>query len=319
VSCVPNKIMAIIVVVIVILAIVIGVIVIHNHYSPSGNSSGKKTSSALASPGNVSIDVKKTTLDKATYEYYAAIGDYSLANLTEYLYNVTITYNGVGMLEVNPGIMDFGANTSVGYISAVAPNGCNTVGVAELPFISDSLGYANLTNGQSFSGQVPVVVADGVTVNELIFNGGYVKLSSSQSKIYNDFVNSSTSLIPAVSSYISFFHSFQEDYINGVNAYSGSGYDLVNVFPSTNSIGPIAGAYSGQMFTVNFTLHNYNVTNSVTLTSVSISPNILVAYNLPVTVGPQSKNHFSIAIEMPDYSYYGYLYVNFTASMTPVS
>lgn len=338
-----NKIYVVVIVIVLIAVAIGGVFIIRDHFP----SQAFKRNSGLLSPGYLNITVDKTINDSAYANYlaksYLAAGMNSsylndmglFLNKTRMLYNLTITYHGVGTTffvfgDIRIHTNEGNATENIGYETPT------TLLFGE-KHLFGSPGYVELANGQSMSGQIAGYFNTTASVTSISVESGVILTNVPNEYEYNPDISASTSKIPAVSSYLSVLSQYtgvETEYpnvtlddhqidteISGWTSASGVYVDPINISdPFSQHNGSVLLIYTGQTITEHLKVGDSNSSYYFVLNSVSGSGNIALSVNdLPLSTQANGYFYINVTVEGPKYAFTGPLVINFAGNMEPLS
>lgn len=332
-----NKLYVVVIVIVLVAVAIGGVFIIKDHFP--GPSS--KKSSALSSPGYLNITVDKTINDSAyanfLAESYLASGFDSsylnstglFLNKTRMLYNLTITYHGIGTTYF--AWPDIQIHTTEGN----ATEGILDEDPATLLF-GANVGYVELSNNQSMSGQIAGYFNTTASVTSISVESAVILTGVSNGYEYNPDISASTSKIPGVSSYLSVLsqhtgaeteypnvtldgHQIDTE-ISGWTPASGVAVTPLNISdPFSHHNGSVLLIYTGQTITEDLKVTDGNSSYYFVLNSVSGNTGVSSVNNLPLSTETSGYFDITVTVVGPNSSFTGPLVINFNGKMVSIS
>jgi hypothetical protein len=332
-----SKIYVIIIAIVLVAVAIGGIFLVRDHYLNLLSKSSSKNSSGLLSPGYLNITVDKT-IDDSAYAQYLIKQDLALGsegsalinasglslNNTRMLYNLTITYHGVGTTYF--AFANIQIHTTEG--NATEWN------FDEAPVTSlfgSNVGYVELSNGQSMSGQIAGYFNTTASVTSISVQSAVQLQNVSNGYKYNPVVIASTSNIPGVSSYLSVLSQYtgvETEYpnvtldgnqidckISGWTSASGVAVTPLNISdPFSHHNGSVLLIYTGQTITEDLNVTDSNVSNYFVLDTVSGNIEVSVN-NLPLSTQANGYLNIIVTVIGPRDSFTGPLVINFAGNM----
>ena len=331
-----SKIYVIIIVVVLVAVAIGGVFLIKDHFSGSSPKKG----SALLSPGYLTITVDKTINDSAYADYlaesYLASGFNSsylnsiglFLNNTRMLYNLTITYHGVGTTYF--GFADIQIHTNEGNATESVFEDTPTTSL-----FGANVGYVKLSNGQSMSGQIAGYFNTTASVTSISVESAVILTGVPNGYEYNPDISASTSKIPGVSSSLSVLSQHigvETEYpnvtldghqidceISGWTSARGVVVEPLNVSdPFSDHNGSVLLIYTGQKITEDLNVTDSNSTDYFVLDTVSGNIGVSVD-DLPLSTETYGYINIIVTVVGPRNSFTGPLVIEFSGSMDQFS
>ncbi len=328
-----NKIYVIIVAIIVVVVAVGGIIALDRNHSSGilSNPPGGSGGSNKISPGTLTVKVDKTINDQAFDNYMIQLcqnggvhsGFYTMAkNKTKMLYNLTISYSGVGTAFFS--IASIEVHTTQGIANSTSIIFYGATGLI------NKGAFIYLNNSQNISGQIGACYNSTATATSITVQSGVSFNNLADGDMYHSQICAQTTTIPSVSSYLSVLNNpfnsgfyYPEVMLDGnqtdckitgfspANGVSAIPENFSDPFSSEN--GSVLYIYTGQVISETLKIEDSSATTYFKLTGVS--GNITVnAGNLPQSTENNGYFYITVYITGPDSAFSGPLVINLTGS-----
>ncbi len=333
-----KKFLVIIVALVLIIVAVSGILFFGayaTHFTSKSSPHGGSSSNVPA--GRLDITVDKTINDNAYAEYMAKM--YSSEgtplnesginlNSTKMLYNLTITYKGVGTAFF--AWPDIQVHTTEGNASY------NILNLPTTKIFGDG-NYVYLNNSQSMSGQVAACYNDSAEVTSISVTAGVLLNNLADASRYSASLYDKTDNIPGVSSSLSVisqysgvayyypnvtldWHQIDCEITGWTPAYSSVAAEPESINDSYRDGNATAFIYTNQVISETLKIKDTSSDHYFTLSSVT--GNIVVnAYDLPLTTNNNNNGYFYLTVYItgPKQPFVGPVVIALTGSTGTIS